>query len=329
MVYFQGHASPGVYARAFLEGRFDHRVESQELPPRTPRYTRPLQLSAPLADEGLLAVSHRQHGHRPAERHLPGPLHALPGKSRPHREDRPQGLGLCRRWRDRRGRYPRRDRPRCTRKARQPHLRHQLQPAAPRRPRARQRPHHRRVGRHLPRRRLERHQGHLGRRTGTSSSRRDHQGLLLKRMEECVDGDFQALQGEGWCLSPRTTSSASTPSYSKIVKEQDRRTSSPTSTAADTTPPRSTTPTSAPLEHKGGPTVILAKTVKGYGLAAAQSRNPTHSEKKLTDEGLAAFVKQLRHSSCPPKALPRTPTSISPEPNPIPPCSICRRVASR
>ena len=47
------------------------------------------------------------------------------------------------------------------------------------------------------------------------------------------------------------------------------------------------------LEHKGGPTVILAMTVKGYGIASAQSRNPTHSEKKLTDDGIAAFVKRF------------------------------------
>jgi pyruvate dehydrogenase E1 component len=47
------------------------------------------------------------------------------------------------------------------------------------------------------------------------------------------------------------------------------------------------------MEHKGVPTVVLAMTVKGYGLASAQSRNATHSEKKLTDEGLAAFVKRF------------------------------------
>ncbi len=43
------------------------------------------------------------------------------------------------------------------------------------------------------------------------------------------------------------------------------------------------------VEHKGGPTVILAKTVKGYGLGSAQARNATHQEKKLSDEALAAF----------------------------------------
>ena len=39
--------------------------------------------------------------------------------------------------------------------------------------------------------------------------------------------------------------------------------------------------------------MILAKTVKGYGMGTSQSRNATHNEKKLTDEGLAAFVKQF------------------------------------
>ena len=43
------------------------------------------------------------------------------------------------------------------------------------------------------------------------------------------------------------------------------------------------------MEHKGGPTVILAKTIKGYGLGSAQARNATHQEKKMTDEALTAF----------------------------------------
>src|SRR5260370_24115304 len=43
------------------------------------------------------------------------------------------------------------------------------------------------------------------------------------------------------------------------------------------------------MEHTGGPTVILAKTIKGYGLGSAQARNATHQEKKMTDEALTAF----------------------------------------
>src|SRR5208337_1703182 len=43
------------------------------------------------------------------------------------------------------------------------------------------------------------------------------------------------------------------------------------------------------VEHRGAPTVILAKTIKGYGLGSAEARNATHQEKKLNDENLALF----------------------------------------
>ncbi len=83
----------------------------------------------------------------------------------------PARLVLPRRRRDRRAGVPRRHHPRLPREARQPDLRHQLQPAAARRPGARQRQDHPGAGGRLPRRRLERHQGHLGRATGTRCSR--------------------------------------------------------------------------------------------------------------------------------------------------------------
>ena len=43
------------------------------------------------------------------------------------------------------------------------------------------------------------------------------------------------------------------------------------------------------VEHQGQPTVILAHTVKGYGLGSAEARNATHQEKKLADQALTAF----------------------------------------
>src|SRR6202007_3421139 len=46
----------------------------------------------------------------------------------------------------------------------------------------------------------------------------------------------------------------------------------------------------AALEHKGRPTVILAKTVKGYGLGeAGEGRNITHQQKKLNEKELREF----------------------------------------
>jgi pyruvate dehydrogenase E1 component len=54
--------------------------------------------------------------------------------------------------------------------------------------------------------------------------------------------------------------------------------------------PRSTPPTRRPVAHKGAPTVILAKTIKGYGLGeAGEGRNVTHQQKKLNEEELRHF----------------------------------------
>jgi len=51
----------------------------------------------------------------------------------------------------------------------------------------------------------------------------------------------------------------------------------------------------AAVEHKGQPTVILAKTVKGYGLGPAfEGRNATHQMKKLTLENLKTFRDAMR-----------------------------------
>jgi pyruvate dehydrogenase E1 component len=51
----------------------------------------------------------------------------------------------------------------------------------------------------------------------------------------------------------------------------------------------------AAMDHKGQPTVILAKTVKGYGLGPSfEGRNATHQMKKLTLENLKAFRDDMR-----------------------------------
>ena len=133
--------SPGIYARAFLEGR---------LPPRSLQNfrreladgRRAVVVSAPVADAGLLAVPDRVDGPRSDHVDLPGAVQPLPRRSRAQEAVGAEGVGVPRRRRDRRARVARRDQPRGAREARQPDLRHQLQPAAPRRPGARQRPDH-------------------------------------------------------------------------------------------------------------------------------------------------------------------------------------------
>jgi pyruvate dehydrogenase E1 component len=81
LVFFQPHSAPGVYARAFLEGRLseqDLMHYRQEITAPGAGRAGPVQLPAPLADARLLAVPHRLHGHRPHQQHLPRALHALP-----------------------------------------------------------------------------------------------------------------------------------------------------------------------------------------------------------------------------------------------------------
>ena len=120
---------------------------------------------------------------------------------------------------------------------------------------------------------------------------RDHQGLLLKRMEECVDGDFQRFKAKDGAYL-RAEFFGKYPELLEIVKDKtDEELGRLHRGGHDAA--KIYNAYKRALEHKGGPTVILAMTVKGYGIAAAQSRNPTHSEKKLTDEGLAAFVKRF------------------------------------
>ena len=140
LVYIQGHSAPGIYARAFLEGRLTEeqlRDFRQEVGGE-----RALLLPAPVADAGLLAVPDRVDGPRPADGDLPGALHEVPARPRAGRDRGPQGLGVRGRRRDGRAGVARRDLARRPRAARQPDLRRQLQPAAARRAGARQRQDH-------------------------------------------------------------------------------------------------------------------------------------------------------------------------------------------
>ncbi len=120
---------------------------------------------------------------------------------------------------------------------------------------------------------------------------RDHQGLLLKRMEECVDGDFQSFKAKGGAYL-RKEFFGKYPELLKLVEDKtDAQLGNLHRGGHD--PAKIYNAYKRALEHKGGPTVILAHTVKGYGIASAQARNATHSEKKLTDDGLAAFVQRF------------------------------------
>ena len=152
--------------RARVPRGSSRRERPDQLPPRTGPRRRALELPAPVPHVRLLGVPHRQHGPDRDPGDLPRALQPLSRRPRAAEKVGTQGLGAARRRRDGRAGEPRRDHPGLARTARQPHLRHQLQPAAPRRSGARQRQDRAGARKCLPRRRLERHQGALGRRLG-------------------------------------------------------------------------------------------------------------------------------------------------------------------
>ncbi len=118
---------------------------------------------------------------------------------------------------------------------------------------------------------------------------RDTTGLLQKRMGEVVDGEYQTyITKDGAYIRknffgkyPELLDLVSHLSDDELLQAAPRR---PRSRA------RSTTPTRPPSKPQGRPTVILAHTIKGYGLGeAGEGRNITHQQKKLNEQEIAHF----------------------------------------
>ena len=150
---------------ARVRRRTPDRAAAPRLPPGERRQGHSF-VSASVADAGFLAVPDGVDGSRTVDGDLSGALPQVSGRSRHGQDRQPQGVGIPRRRRVRRAGIARRDLARRAREARQPDLRHQLQPAAARRAGARQRQDHPGARRRIPRRRLERDQGGLGLRLG-------------------------------------------------------------------------------------------------------------------------------------------------------------------
>jgi pyruvate dehydrogenase E1 component len=117
---------------------------------------------------------------------------------------------------------------------------------------------------------------------------RDRHGLLLKRMEECVDGDYQAYKAKGGAYTrehffgkyPQLADMVATMTDEDIWR-LNRGGHDPIKVYAAY---------HAAAQHRGQPTVILAKTVKGYGMGVAgEGQNITHSQKKMGEVALKAF----------------------------------------
>ncbi len=114
---------------------------------------------------------------------------------------------------------------------------------------------------------------------------RDESGLLLKRMHECVDGEYQAFKARGGAYV-RQEFFGKYPELLKLVEHMsDDEVGRLRRGGHD--PLKVYNAYKRAVEHTGSPTVILAKTVKGYGLGeAGEGRNVTHQQKKLNEDEL-------------------------------------------
>ncbi len=121
----------------------------------------------------------------------------------------------------------------------------------------------------------------------------DKSGLLLKRMEEAVDGDYQKYSVEPGSYTRRHFF-GKYPELLKLVNHlSDEQIHKLLRGGHDTR--KVYAAYKAATEHKGQPTVILAKTVKGYGLGeAGEGRNITHQQKKLNERELREFRERFR-----------------------------------
>ena len=117
---------------------------------------------------------------------------------------------------------------------------------------------------------------------------KDTTGLLVKRMEEAVDGDYQKYIVEHGSYI-RKHFFGKYPELMQLVNHlSDSDLTKLVRGGHD--PKKVYAAYKAATEHKGGPTVILAKTVKGYGLGeAGEGRNISHQQKKMNEKELREF----------------------------------------
>ncbi len=117
---------------------------------------------------------------------------------------------------------------------------------------------------------------------------RDKDGILHRRMEEAVDGEYQAYKAKGGAYT-REHFFGKYPELKELVANMtdediwrlNRGGHDPFKVYAAY---------AAAVKTEGKPTVILAKTVKGYGMGeAGEGQNITHQQKKMGEAALKAF----------------------------------------
>jgi pyruvate dehydrogenase E1 component len=122
---------------------------------------------------------------------------------------------------------------------------------------------------------------------------KDKTGLLIRRMHECVDGEFQNYKVKGGAYV-RQEFFGKYPELKELVADM-------TDEQLATLPRGGHDPVKVynaykrAVEHKGSPTLILAKTIKGYGMGeAGEGRNYSHQQKKMNEQELEHLRERFR-----------------------------------
>ncbi len=114
---------------------------------------------------------------------------------------------------------------------------------------------------------------------------RDQKGLLKRLMEECVDGEYQNFKSKGGAYT-REHFFGKYPELKEMVANMSDEEIWRLNRGGHD-PQKVYAAYASAVAHKGAPTVILAKTVKGFGLGkAAEGINASHQQKKLGEEAL-------------------------------------------
>ncbi len=117
---------------------------------------------------------------------------------------------------------------------------------------------------------------------------KDDKGLLVRRMEEVPDGQFQHYSAVGGDFIRKDFFGKYPELEAMVAHYTDEQLFKLRRGGHD--PQKVYAAYHAAFHHKGSPTVILAKTIKGYGLGeAGEGRNVTHQQKKLNEQELRHF----------------------------------------
>jgi pyruvate dehydrogenase E1 component len=117
---------------------------------------------------------------------------------------------------------------------------------------------------------------------------KDHNGALQRLMEETVDGEYQAYKAKGGAYTREHFFGKYPETRDMVADMSDEDIWRLNRGGHD--PHKVYAAYAEAVEYTGRPTVILAKTVKGYGMGeAGEGQNITHSQKKMGEDALKAF----------------------------------------